>query len=112
VTELSEFQTVDMGNIEFVVGQKFPSIQIFKNAVRETNVNMGKDVKFKRNYLVKFIVVCRDTRCKYRIYGCKCKDKESFEIRSVQSVHNCRRKHKNSILKSSCIVDNGRDSER
>jgi hypothetical protein len=80
VTEPSEFQTVDMGNTEFVVGQKFPSIQVFRNAVRETNVNIGKDVEFRRNYLAKCIVVCRDTRCKYRIYGRKCKDEESFEV--------------------------------
>jgi hypothetical protein len=66
---------------------------------------MGKDVKFRRNYLAKCIVVCRDTHCKYRISGSKCKDEESFEVRSVQSVHNCRRKHKNSILKSSWIAD-------
>jgi len=105
VTEPSEFQMADMGNTEFVVGQKFSSIQVFINAVRETNVNMGKDVKFRRNYLAKCIVVCSDTRCKYRIYGRKCKDEESFEVRSVQSVHKCRRKHSNSILKSSWIAD-------
>jgi hypothetical protein len=30
VTELSEFQMANMGNTEFVVGQKFPSIQVFR----------------------------------------------------------------------------------
>jgi len=71
----------DMGNSEFVVGQKFPSIQVFKDAVKESNVNIGKDVKFKKNYLTKCIVVCRDTHCKYRIYGRKCKDEKSFKVR-------------------------------
>ncbi len=59
----------DMGNNDFVVGQKFSSIQVFRDAVRESNVNIGKDVKFKKNYLTKCIVVCRDTNCKNRIYG-------------------------------------------
>jgi len=104
VTKWSEFQMTNMGNPGFVVGQKFPSIQIFRDVVRECNVNMGKDVKFKNNYLAKCIVVCRDTR-KYRIYGRKCKDEESFEVRLFQPKHSCRRKHKNSILKSAWVSD-------
>jgi hypothetical protein len=105
VTKRSEFHMIDMSNNDFVVGQKFSSIQVFRDAVRESNVNMGKDVKFKKNYLAKCIVVCRDTNCKFRIYGRQCKDEESFEVRSFQPVHSCRRKHKNSILKSKWIAN-------
>jgi hypothetical protein len=88
----------DIGNPDFVVGQKFPSIQVFRDAVRESNVNMRKDVNFKKNYLTKCIVVCMDTSYKYRIYGLQCKDEKSFEVRSFQLEHTCRRKHKNSIV--------------
>jgi hypothetical protein len=95
----------DMGNNDFVVGQKFSSIQVFRDAVRESNVNMGKDVMFKGNYIAKCIVVCRDTSYKYRIYGRQCKDEESFEVRSFQPVHSYRRKHKILILKSKWIAD-------
>jgi hypothetical protein len=105
VTKRSEFHLTDMGNPEFVVGKKFPSIQVFREAVRECNVKMGKDVKFKRNYLAKCVVICRDEHCKYRIYGRKCKDEESFEVRSFQPKHSCRRRHENSILKSNWIAD-------
>jgi hypothetical protein len=105
ITKWSEFHLTDMGNNDFVVGQKFSSIQVFRDAVRESNVNMEKDVKFKKNYLAKCVVVCKDTSCKYRIYGHQCKYEESFEVRSFQPVHSCRRKHKNSILKSKWIVD-------
>jgi len=70
----------NMGNPEFVMVQKFPSIQIFRDVVRECNVNKGNDVKFKKNYLARCIMVCKDTCCKYKIYGRKCKDEESFEI--------------------------------
>jgi hypothetical protein len=80
VTKSSEFQMPDLGHPEFVVGQKFSSIKIFRTAVRECNLNMGKDIKFKKNYLVKCIVVCRDPKCKYRLCGHKCKEEESFEI--------------------------------
>jgi len=50
-------------------------------------------------------VVCRDERCKYMIYGRKCKDEESFEVRSFQPKHSCRRRHDNSIMKSNWIAD-------
>jgi hypothetical protein len=95
----------NMGNPNFVVGHKFPSIQVVRDAVRKSNVNMGKDVNFKKNYLTKCMVVCRDTSCKYRIYGRQCKDEDSFKVRSFQPEHTCRRKHKNSIVKAKWIGD-------
>jgi hypothetical protein len=105
VTKSSEFQMADLGHPEFMVGQKFSSIKIFRTAVRECNLNMGKYIKFKKNYLAKCIVVCRDPKCKYRLHGRKWKEEESFEIRSFQSKHTCRRNHKNSIVKSSWITN-------
>jgi len=82
VSRRSKFHMTDMGNPDFVVGQTFSSIQVFRDTVRESIVNMGKDVNFKKNYIAKCIVVCRDTSCKYRIYGRQCKDEESFKVRS------------------------------
>ncbi|XP_062153473.1 uncharacterized protein LOC133861694 [Alnus glutinosa] len=35
----------------------------------------------------------------------QCKDEESFEVRSFQSKHTCKRKHKNSIVKAKWIAD-------
>jgi hypothetical protein len=53
---------------------------------------MGNDIKFRKNYLAKCIVACKDQGCKYRLYRCKCKDEESFEIRSFHSKHTCARR--------------------
>lgn len=50
-------------------------------------------------------MVCRDTNCKYRVYGFKCKDEESFEIRSFQPKHTYTRRHKSSIVNSRWIAD-------
>jgi hypothetical protein len=50
-------------------------------------------------------VVCRDAGCKYRVYGCKCKDEESFQIRLFQPKHTCIRRHRNSIVKSTWIAN-------
>jgi hypothetical protein len=50
-------------------------------------------------------VVCRDPGCRYGVYGRKCKDHESFEIRSIQDKHICTRKYRNSTMKSAWIAD-------
>jgi hypothetical protein len=48
--------------------------------------------------------VCRDPGCRYRVYGRKCEDQESFEIRSIQDKHNCTRQHRNSAVKYAWIA--------
>jgi hypothetical protein len=101
----SEFHPSDLHNPQLCVGQKFPSIKLFREAVRDNNLRKGKDVFFKKNYLARCIVVCRDPGCKYRVYGRKCRDEESFEIRSYQPKHKCTRRHKNTIVKSTWIAN-------
>jgi hypothetical protein len=105
VTRRTEFQQIDMYNPQLSNGLTFPSIKVFREAIRENNLRNGKDIKFKKNYQAKCIVVCKDPGCRYRVYGRKCKDEESFEIRSIQAKHTCTRKHRNSTVKSSWIAD-------
>jgi hypothetical protein len=76
----SEFQMSNMGDPQLSVGQKFPSIQVFRDVVRESNIKKWKDIKFKRNYLAKCIVVCRDPGCKYRFYGRKCRRMSNLKL--------------------------------
>jgi hypothetical protein len=105
VTRRIEFQQTDMYNPQLSNGLTFPSIKIFREAIRENNLRNKKDIRFKKNYLAKCIVVCRDPGCRYQVYGRKCKDEESFEIRSIQAKHTYTRKHRNSTVKSSWIAD-------
>jgi hypothetical protein len=94
-----------MYNPQLNNGLTFLSIKVFREAIRENNLRNGKDIRFTKNYLAKCIVVCRDPDCRYWVYGCKCKDEESFEIRSIQAKHTCTRKHRNSTVKSSWLAD-------
>ena len=50
-------------------------------------------------------MVCRDLGCRYRVYGRKCEDEVSFEIRFIQDKHTCTRQHRNSAVKSAWIAD-------
>jgi hypothetical protein len=104
VTRRTEFQETDMMSPQLCNGLKFPSIKVFREAVRESNIKNGKDIMFKKNYLARCIVVCREPDCTYRVYGRKCDDEEAFEIRSIQARHTCTRQHRISAVKSPWIA--------
>jgi hypothetical protein len=57
---------------------KFPDIKMFREAVRVYNLKKGKDILFKKNETSRCVAVCRDNRCKYRVYGKKMAGEESF----------------------------------
>jgi hypothetical protein len=40
-----------------------------------------------------------------RLYGRKCKEEDSFEIRSFQSKYTCTKRHRNSVVKSTWIAN-------
>jgi hypothetical protein len=94
-----------MSNPQLSNGQRFSSIKVFKKAIRENKFKNGNDIRFKKNYLAKCIVVCRDPGYRYRIYNRKCKDQESFEIRSIQDKYICTRKHRDLTVKYAWIAD-------
>lgn len=84
---------------------KFPSVQTFRDVVREANLLRGKDVKFKKNCSDKCIVVCREERCDYRIYARWMSQEKTFQIRSCNPTHCCTRKYRNSIVNSKWIAN-------
>jgi hypothetical protein len=51
VTRRTEFQETDMLNPQLSNGQRFPLIKVFREAIRESNLKNGKDIRFKKNYL-------------------------------------------------------------
>ena len=84
-----DFHVVDLQDPTIKLEMKFPNITIFREAVRVYNLKKGKDILFKKNEIFRCVAVCRDTRCKYRVYGRKMPGEESFQVRSMQSKHIC-----------------------
>jgi hypothetical protein len=78
VTMRTKFQETDMLNQQLYNGLRFSSIKVFREAIRESNLKNGKDIRFKKNYLASCIVVCRDPDCRYRVYSRKYEDQEAF----------------------------------
>ncbi|XP_059434802.1 uncharacterized protein LOC132167790 [Corylus avellana] len=94
---------MDLVNPELHLYMTFPDIQTFREAVKEYNLLRGKEIRFKKNERRKSIVVCRDDKCRYRVYAMQVSDEQTFQIRSMQPKHVCGRQYKNSIVNSTWI---------
>lgn len=53
----------------------------------------------------KCIVVCKEPKCNYRMYGRQIADEDTFQIRSIQSRHVYDMQFRNSIVNSTWIAN-------
>jgi hypothetical protein len=81
----------------------FLVIQTFREAVKEYTVQRDKEIRFKKNDRRMSIVVCKDEKCKYRVYGRQASNEQTFKIISMQPKHMCGRQYKNSIVNAAWI---------
>jgi hypothetical protein len=101
----SEFHAMDLVNPTLKLKMKFYSLQLFREAVKQYNVQRGKDIQFVKNERARCVAVCRDPSCNYRVYGRQMNDEQSFEVRSLRPKHSCTRVYKSSIVNSMWISD-------
>jgi hypothetical protein len=83
-----------MGNPILVLGNTFHDAVEFRKAVRQCNILRGKDLKFKKNEKKRIIIVCKDERCRHRVYGRQLKDEMTFLLVSLRLKHSCNRTYK------------------
>jgi hypothetical protein len=69
VTWRVPFDLTDINNPTLVIRNTFHNASEFRKAVKQYNIIRGKDLRFKKNELKRIVVVCKDSRCKYRVYG-------------------------------------------
>jgi hypothetical protein len=60
---------------------------------------------FKKNEMKRIVIVCKDSRCKYRVYGRQLKDELTFILVSMRPKHTCTRRYKNHLITSTWIAD-------
>jgi hypothetical protein len=101
----SEFHAMDLVNPTLKLGMKFSSLQLFREAVKQYNVQRGKDIQFLKNERARCVAVCRDPSCDYIVYGRQMSDEQSFEVRSLRPKHSCTRVYKSPIVNSRWISD-------
>jgi predicted Rdx family selenoprotein len=98
-----EFDVMDMSNPVLENGMKFADVYQFREAVREYNLKIGKDLSFVKNDKDKVIIVCKDEHCYYRVYGSQVRDEMTFQIKTYNPIHTCTRAYKNSAMNSRWI---------
>ncbi|KAH9622115.1 hypothetical protein KSS87_021471 [Heliosperma pusillum] len=96
--------------IELSLGLKFPSVYIFRKALRYHAVENGYDYYLLHNGSERVSVYCRHRckcpwvkgrgklgactcgekkKCSYKVHAKKCSEEETFQIRSLRLPHNC-----------------------
>uniref|UniRef100_A0A2N9IN90 Transposase MuDR plant domain-containing protein n=1 Tax=Fagus sylvatica TaxID=28930 RepID=A0A2N9IN90_FAGSY len=98
-----EFDVIDMSSPVLENGMKFADVYQFREAVREYNLKIGKDLSFVKNDKDKVIIVCKDEHCNYRVYGSQVRDEMTFQIKTYNPNHTCTRAYKNSAMNSKWI---------
>lgn len=79
---------------------------MFRDVVREKNILKGTDIRFKKNYSDKVIVICRDApKCEHRVYRRWMKGKKTFQIKTFHGTHQCTRKYRSLLVGSSFITN-------
>jgi hypothetical protein len=100
-----EFHAMDLVNPSLKLKMKFSSLQLFREVVKQYNIQRGKYIQFVKNERARCVAVCRDPSCDYRVYGRQMSDEQFFEVRSLRPKHSCTRVYKSSIVNSRWISD-------
>jgi hypothetical protein len=105
ITRKVPFDLSDMKNPTLVIGNTFRNASDFRKAVRQYNILRGKDLRFKKNELKRIVVVCKDSNCKYRVYGRQLKNEQTFLLVSIRPKHTCTRRYQNHMVTSTWIAE-------
>lgn len=66
-----EFHAVNLKDPILGLRMKYPNIQLFKEAIKVFKVKKGMCIRFLKNERRKCILVCKDPKCRYRVYSQK-----------------------------------------
>ncbi|XP_028803367.1 uncharacterized protein LOC114758484 [Neltuma alba] len=75
----------------FVVGQKFPDVKAFRNAIKEAAIAQHFELHIIKSDLIRYFAKCASDGCPWRIRAVKLPDAPTFTIRSLEGTHTCGR---------------------
>ncbi|KAK9998214.1 hypothetical protein SO802_017817 [Lithocarpus litseifolius] len=81
-------ERTDMENVRLVVGMKFPSSKVFRQALREYVIQHHIDIKWKLNEKKKISVHCKNN-CGWRCYASMVIGEYTFEIKTLNLECTC-----------------------
>ncbi|XP_020969224.1 uncharacterized protein LOC107621161 isoform X1 [Arachis ipaensis] len=79
------------GEVEFKVGQLFPTIELFKKELKDYFVYEGKDVLYIKNEKHRLRVACAADKCPWLIYISWNSASRCFQVKTLIDEHSCAR---------------------
>ncbi|KAL6556398.1 hypothetical protein OROGR_005686 [Orobanche gracilis] len=86
---------VDFGEVYLEVGMEFPTLDLFKNAVKDYNISLGRQFKWIKNDKKRARSVCKEVGCPW-VASCSWNSKDNaFQIKTFNEEHTCCRVFQN-----------------
>ncbi|XP_021618547.1 uncharacterized protein LOC110619422 [Manihot esculenta] len=79
----------------FVVGQEFPDVKAFRNAIKEAAIAQHFELRIIKSDLIRYFAKCASEGCPWRIRAVKLPNAPTFTIRSLEGTHTCGRNAQN-----------------
>jgi hypothetical protein len=80
-----------MEDCNFVVGQVFPDVKAFRNAIKEAAIAQHFELRIIKSDLIRYFAKCASDGCPWRIRAVKLPNASTFIIRSLEGTHTCGR---------------------
>lgn len=80
-----------MADHTFVVGQEFPDVKAFRNAIKEAAIAQHFELRIIKSDLIRYFAKCATEGCPWRIRAVKLPNAPTFTIRSLEGTHTCGR---------------------
>lgn len=84
-----------MEDHSFVVGQEFPDVKSFRNAIKEAAIAQHFELRIIKSDLIRYFAKCAAEGCPWRIRAVKLPNAPTFTIRSLEGTHTCGRNAQN-----------------
>lgn len=73
----------------FFIGQEFPDVKAFRNAIKEAAIAQHFELRVIKSDLIRYIAKCSFEDCPWRIRAVKISNSPTFTIRSLEPTHTC-----------------------
>ncbi|XP_044508247.1 uncharacterized protein LOC123227487 [Mangifera indica] len=73
----------------FVIGQEFPDVKAFRNAIKEAAIAQHFELRIIKSDLIRYFAKCATEGCPWRIRAVKLPNTPTFVIRSLEGTHTC-----------------------
>ncbi|KAL7119200.1 hypothetical protein ACP275_02G049100 [Erythranthe tilingii] len=78
-----------MEDHNFIIGQEFPDVKAFRNAVKEIAIAQHFELRILKSDLIRYIAKCAAEGCPWRIRAVKLPNAPTFTIKSLDGTHTC-----------------------